>query len=324
MRKILTHIFLMISISAINIAQATETTPTKLIELNTIVAVVNDTPILQSMLDPRVHMVQMQLEAHNVEAPPLKVLQQQVLNQLITEQIQLQLAESRHIHISPFQVTAQIEKIANDQKISIAELYQQANQNGLSQDAYRQQLLDQMIIHELIQTTVATKIVVTPQDVTLYRNSQLARSTAGKEYHIKNILIALPDSPTTEQVKAAEDKAQALLNEIRSGKISFDQAALRDSSGESALQGGDLGFRPLAELPEIFANPIISMKPGDVSGPIRAGNGLQLIELVAIKDNQAQMTDDQIREALFKRKLEETYPVWLASLESQAFIQRNL
>jgi len=78
--------------------------------------------------------------------------------------------------------------------------------------------------------------------------------------------------------------------------VAFDQAAVRNSSGQSNLEGGDLGFRPIAELPEVFAKAIVTMKPGDVYGPIRAGNGIQLIKLVAIKGEQQTLTDAQIRE----------------------------
>lgn len=295
-----------------------------LVELNTIAAVVNDTPIPQSTLDQRVNMVKMQLTAHQIQLPPMDILTTQVLNQLIQEQLQLQLADSRHIQASQAQVNEQLQKIADEQKITLTELYQQATQSGFTRDSYRQQLQDQMRIHELVQTTLAVKIVITPKDVTLYRNSQLAQATNGKEYQVANIVIPLNTSPSAEQIKTAEAKANAILNDIKSGKMAFDQAAVLNSSGQFALEGGNLGFRPIAELPEVFAQMVSSMQVGDIGGPIRAGNGIQLIKLVAIKDQQQQLTDDQIRQALFKRKLEEAYPIWLASLESQAFIQRNI
>ena len=183
------------------------------------------------------------------------------------------------------------------------------------------QIKDQMSIHELVQMTLASKINITPQDVDLYRHSQLAHATAGKEYQVANIVIPLNSNPTTEQIKVAEEKATHLLNDIRSGKVAFEQAALKNSSGQSNLQGGDLGFRSIAELPEIFADPVSNMQVGDVYGPLRAGNGIQLIKLLAIKNDQGDLSDEQIRQALFKRKLEEAYPLWLASLESQAYIQ---
>jgi peptidyl-prolyl cis-trans isomerase SurA len=323
MKKILFSLFLAMTINAAY-AVGDEVASGKLVELNTIVAIVNETPILQDTLDQRVNMVERQLESRNIPLPPLDILKNQVLNQLIQEQLQLQLAESRHIQIPQAQVNEQLQKIADQQKITIAELYQQATLDGFTRDSYREQLQDQMRIHELIQTTIAAKIVISPKDVTLYRNSQLSHATSGKEYRIENILIPLPASPTTQQITAAEEKANKILSEIKSGSIAFDQAAVRNSSGQFALEGGDLGFRPIAELPEIFAQFIVSMNPGDVYGPIRAGNGIQLIKLVEVKNSQQELTDEQIREALFKRKLEEAYPVWLASLESQAYIDRKM
>lgn len=321
MKKILFCLLLTFTLNSAN-ALGDETAPGKMVELNTIVAVVNETPILQDTLDQRVKMAQRQLEFRHIASPPLDILKAQVLNQLIQEQLQLQLADARHIQITQAQVNAQLQKIADLEKITIAELYQQAAEDGFSRDSYRQQLQDQMRIHELIQMTVASKINITPKDVELYRNSQLAHDTAGKEYQVANILIPLDASPTVEQVNAANTKAEALLKEINSGKVPFEQAAVRNSSGQTNLEGGDLGFRPIAELPEVFAKAIVTMQPGDVYGPIRAGNGIQLIKLIAIRGAQQTLTDEQIREALFKRKLDEAYPAWLASLQDQAYVQR--
>lgn len=323
MKKIIMTVLVICAVTMVY-ADNTTSSSGKLKEINTIVAIVNETPILQDALDLRVHMIEKQLEAHQIALPPQDILQKQALNQLIIEQLQLQLAENRHIEVSPFQVTQQIQKIADEQKISIAELYQQISQEGLTREAYRQQLQTQMIIHELVQSTLASKINITPREVELYRQSQLANNTTNKEYHVENIVIPLPNAPTTEQVAEADKKATTLLQKINSGEISFEQAAVRDSASESSAQGGDLDFRPLAELPEIYAEHLVTMQPGDIYGPLRAGNGIQLIKLIAVKDQQQQMTDDQIREALFKRKLDEAYPFWINSLESQAFIQKNI
>ena len=322
MKKILLGLLLTLTMGSVS-ALGDEVAPGKMVELNSIAAVVNETPILQDTLDQRVKMVQRQLEFRHIPQPPLDILKAQVLNQIIQEELQLQLADSRHIQIPQAQVNAQLQQIADQQKITIAALYQEASEDGFTRESYRQQLEDQMRIHELIQTTVAAKINITPKDVELYRNSQLAHDTAGKEYQVENILIPLDASPTVQQVSGANAKAVALLNEIKSGKVAFDQAAVRNSSGQSNLEGGDLGFRPIAELPEVFAKAIVTMQPGDVNGPIRTGNGIQLIKLVAIKGAQQTLTDEQIREALFKRKLDETYPVWLRSLEDQAYVYRE-
>lgn len=296
----------------------------KRLELNTMVAIVNETPILKNTLDLRRQMIEKQWQARQMPLPTQAALEKQALNQLIMEQVQLQLAHNRHLEVSPFQVTAQIQKIAEDQKISVPELYVQVAQAGLARDTYRQQLQTQMIIHELVQTTLAAKITVSPEEVQLYRQSQLAQNTLDKLYRVENIIIPLPVTPSRQQVQEAEKKATQQLREINAGKISFESAALADSAGESALQGGDLGFRPLAELPEIYAEHLIHLQVGEVYGPLRAGNGIQLIKLVAVKDQAQHMTDEQIREALFKRKLDEAYPLWINSLESQAYIKRIL
>lgn len=321
MKKSLLAVILCISTTTIALGNSESSE--KRIELDTIVAVVNDKPILKSTLNQRIMIIKRQLEARHVIPPAENILRDQVLNQLIQENVQLQLAESRHIEISTTQVNREIQKIADEQHITLPELFKQAENDGLTRENYEHQLKNQLLIHELIQNMLASKVTISQKDIDLYRHSQLAHATVGKEYQVAHILIALDTSPTVAQVHEAEIKTSALLEKIKRGDLSFEQAAISESLGQFNLQGGDLGFRPIAELPEIFANEIINMQVGDVAGPIRTSNGFQLIKLVAIKNTEQPLSDEQIRQALFKRKLEETYAVWLSSLESQAYIRRE-
>ena len=303
MKKSLLAIIL--CMSSITIAVANSESAENRIELDTIVAIVNDKPILKSTLNQRVMIIKRQLEGRHILPPAENILREQVLNQLIQENVQLQLAESRHIEISMAQVNHEIQKIADEQHITLPELFKQAENDGLTRESYEEQLKNQLCIHELIQNMLASKITISQKDIDLYRNSQLAHATAGKEYQVAHILIALDASPTIAQVHDAETKAATLLEKIKRGDLSFDQAAVTESVGQFNLHGGDLGFRPIAELPEIFANEIINMQVDDVVGPIRTSNGFQLIKLVAVKNTQQNLSDEEIRQALFKRKLEE-------------------
>jgi peptidyl-prolyl cis-trans isomerase SurA len=120
-------------------------------------------------------------------------------------------------------------------------------------------------------------------------------------YHLHNIVIPLNEEPTTEQLKKARTNAENLLVKIRKGE-DFSRLAIEESSGEVALEGGDLGERHLAELPEIFAKEVIKMKVGQVVGPLRTGNGYQLIKLVAIggENQQHIITQTHVRHILLK------------------------
>mgnify|MGYP000606095687 CR=1 FL=1 len=121
-------------------------------------------------------------------------------------------------------------------------------------------------------------------------------------YHLQNIVIPVPEEPTTEQLNKAHQKAKDLLVKLKHGD-DFNRMAIAESSGEFALEGGDLGERHLAELPEIFAKQVVNMKVGEIAGPIRTGNGYQLIQLTAIggNDEHHEVTKTHVRHILLKQ-----------------------
>jgi peptidyl-prolyl cis-trans isomerase SurA len=120
-------------------------------------------------------------------------------------------------------------------------------------------------------------------------------------------VVPLPEEPTSAQVSKARAKAQLLIQKIERGE-DFGQLAVAKSSGEYALEGGDLGERHLAELPEVFASEVVKMKVGDVAGPVRAGNGFQIIKLVSIGNNQMrhEVTKTHVRHILLKQDVNMT------------------
>ncbi|MCD8499769.1 MAG: SurA N-terminal domain-containing protein [Gammaproteobacteria bacterium] len=209
MKKSLLAIILCLSTTTV--ALANNASNKHRIELDTIVAVVNDQPILKSTLNQRIIIIKRQLEARHVVPPADNILREQVLNQLIQENVQLQLAESRHIEISSTQVNREIQKIADEQHITLPELFKQAENDGLTRENYEQQLKNQLCIHALIQNMLASKITISQKDIDLYRHSQLAHATAGKEYQVAHILIALDTSPTAAQVHEAEIKSDGFI-----------------------------------------------------------------------------------------------------------------
>ena len=157
----------------------------------------------------------------------------------------------------------------------------------------------------------------------MYQNNQASLANQNTTYDVKNILIALPSSPTSQQVSQAKQKAQNLIDQINNGEITFDQAAISSSDDQFALKGGDLGSRKAVELPAVFVDDVIAMQVGDVAGPIKADNGFHIIMLVSKEesDDQTAMGDEQVRQALFNRKLFESIQTWIDGLRAQAFVE---
>jgi peptidyl-prolyl cis-trans isomerase SurA len=293
------------------------------VELNSVAAVVNDQLITQQQLDHEVNFYGHQMQDSNMQIPPDDILEAQVLNQMIVAQLQLQLAKEMKITVTSDQIAAQLTTLAKQQNISLDQLFAKAEESGLTKSELRQQITDQLTIHELVSKEVVPKIAITDQEVAMYQNNQQSLANQNTTYDVKNILIALPSSPTSQQVSQAKQKAQNLIDQINNGEITFDQAAISSSDDQFALKGGDLGSRKAVELPAVFVDDVIAMQVGDVAGPIKADNGFHIIMLVSKEesDDQTAMGDEQVRQALFNRKLFESIQTWIDGLRAQAFVE---
>lgn len=252
--------------------------------LDKVVAVVNDNVITQSELDAQLTILRQQILAKNMPLPDEVTLRKQVLQHLIDVDLQLQLAKNNDISIDGMELDGAIAKIAADNKLSLTDLREEINKQGLDWEAYRESIRKEILMARLQQKAVGKDIVVSSQQVEDYLKTSSHEKTH-QLFRVANIVIPLPEEPTTEQVAKAQNKAKQLIVKIRNGE-DFNRIAIAESSGEYALEGGDLGDRHLAELPEIFANKVIDMKVGEVAGPIRTGNGFQLIKLVSINENK--------------------------------------
>ncbi len=271
--------------------------------LDQVVAVVNDDVITASELDEQVTILRQQITAKNMQLPSDTVLRKQVLQHLIDVDLQLQLAKNNSITIDSTELNEAIAKIATSNNLSLTQLREELTKQGLSWENYRENIRKEMLIGRVQQKAVSQEIVVSSQQVEDYLKTTLVNTKKTQQtYHLQNIVIPLPEEPTTEQVKKAQEKARGLLGKIKKGD-DFSMIAIAESSGEYALEGGDLGERHLPELPAVFAEKVVTMSVGQVSGPIRTGNGFQLIKLVSVggSDEHHQVTKTHVRHILLKQ-----------------------
>lgn len=270
--------------------------------LDKVVAVVNDDVITESELAEQTDVLRQQLVAKNMQLPSEAVLRKQVLQHLIDVDLQLQLAKNNNITIDSTELDESIARIATENKLSLTELREELAKQGLSWESYRDNVRKEMLIARIQQRSVGKDVIVSSQQVSDYLKTFQNNEKTQQLFHVENIVIPVPEEPTTEQLSKAREKARMLLTKLKHGD-DFNRLAIAESSGEYALEGGDLGERHLAELPEVFANEVLRMKVGDVAGPIRTGNGFQLIKLVSVNENKAhhEVTKTHVRHILLKQ-----------------------
>ena len=303
---------------------ASTTTP-----INSIAAIVNSEVITTVELAKQQAFFAANLQASHTELPPEDVLRNQVLDQMIDQNLQLQIAKQNGIQVDDTDVTAAVKNIATKNGKTIAEMYASVRPMGLTPAAFRDEIRKELIINKLQEQQVASKITITPEEVADYLNSNAGQSLDTIEYHLGDILVTFPSgAPTAAQINETKQKAQDILANIKKG-ADFQTVAVANSKGDNALQGGDLGWRQLLQMPSVFASQAIHMQTGDVAGPIYTENGFYILKLLGTRSqdkNKAKaMTPTELKETvenlIFQRKLQERLQTWVIQLRSSAYIK---
>jgi len=292
--------------------------------LDQIVAIINDDVITRSELDTALTRVKVQISQEHVAAPTGEILQKQVLEQLINKKLQLQIARQMGITIPDAAVNEAIDNVAKQNNTTMTDLYQRLSQENLTVGEYRQEIRDQMILHKIQQQEVAGKINVSATEVATFMKSKTWQSNSEKEYRIEDILIPLNDEPSSDEVVAAKKHALDVLAKLRAGQ-SFHAIAQSESGGKNALQGGDLGWRKLPEIPSAFTEQVTQLQKNELAGPIQAANGFHLIRLADERSigNHIKPNQKQVEELLLQQKFEEAVQNWISKLRGQAYIVMN-
>jgi peptidyl-prolyl cis-trans isomerase SurA len=257
-----------------------------------IVAVVDDDVILKSELDRAEINVKQQYAGRSAQLPPADVLDKQVLERLVLARLQLARAADAGIKVSDAELDQAVERMAAQNKMTLAQMQQQLTADGMSYNEFRKSVRDEMTIQKMQQSVVQGRVAVSDTEID---NEIATQRAGGPQVHLAHILVALPENPTPEQVKTAQTKIDGIKELIDQGKMEFSAAAIRYSDSQNALEGGDLGWRSLDEVPPAFTDIIKTMKSGQVTQPIRGVSGFQLLKLVETRE-AGQASAQQVTE----------------------------
>lgn len=267
-------------------------------ELDRIVAVVNEDIIAASELNNRMRELAIQLRQKGQELPPRDSMREQVLERMISKRLQLQTAKRLGLTVDDTILTKAIANIAKNNNITLLELRQTLEADGIRFNLFREQLREDILINRLKQKEVINRIVITEQDVRNFLSREVGSSRQRSAVHLLHILIATPEGASPEDVQAARSKADRLAREIHDG-ADFSAIAMRESDGRQALDGGNLGWIETSRIPTLFTQEVDSLEPGSISDPIRNASGFHIIKLVEVKGaKRLLITQTQARHIL--------------------------
>ncbi|MCP8899381.1 peptidylprolyl isomerase [Gilvimarinus xylanilyticus] len=246
--------------------------------IDRVIAVVNDGVVLQSEFDERKGAVMQRLEGQYQQLPPEDVLNKQIMDQLILEQLQLEEAGRYGIEIPDQQLNDALQQIMVSNGLnSMDELAASLASDGMTLAHLREKVRRDLLLNQVQQGVVNNRIRVTDQEIDNFLDSSDGKFATSPDFHLGHILISASSSEGAEQVEAAKEEAQSIYQQLQDG-ADFAQLAITYSDDQTALEGGDLGWRKLAQLPELFAGVVSELKVGEVSEPIRSGAGFHILK----------------------------------------------
>lgn len=244
-----------------------------------IVAVVNDEVITQNELNERVALVTRQFERQGGQLPAADVLARQILERMINDMLQAQMARETGIRVDDLTLDRTIERIAQENKMSLADFRTALERDGIKYPRFREDIRNEILVARLREREVENAVVVTDAEVETELAREARQATTDSEYLLAHILVMVPAQAGSEQIEQRRRRALQALAEVRRGG-DFARVAASYSDAPDALQGGTLGWRAASRLPALFLEALERMKPGDVSDILRSPNGFHVVKLV--------------------------------------------
>ena len=251
--------------------------------LDRIVAVVNDEAITESELDTRTRVALGQLRRQNINPPPPAVLRRQVLERMIVDRAQIQLARESGVRVDDATVNAAVARIAEQSGMSPAQFRDRLEKEGVSFARFRADVRDDIVISRLRDREVDSRIQISEGEIDNFLAEQAGVTAGAVEYNIAQILLRVPDNASTERIEATRRQAEELMRQLRSGG-DFARLAASNSASPEALSGGSLGWRTADRLPALFLDAIKGLKPGDLAPLVRSPGGFHILRLVGVRD----------------------------------------
>jgi len=253
--------------------------------LDRVVAVVNSEVVTRLDLDEQVKVALQQLNRQGTPLPARDVLERQLLERLITSKVLAQTARETGLRVDDTQLQRSIERIAQENKTTPEAFRKMLESEGIDFNRFREELRNEILIARLKEREVDSKILITDAEIDNYLKNQQSQGGKDDEYSLSHILILVPEQASPEQIQAKRVVAGKALDQIKGG-ADFRQVSAGVSDAQNALEGGPLGWRSAARLPQIFVDVVKNMKVGDVSPVLRSANGFHIIKLMDKRGNE--------------------------------------
>jgi peptidyl-prolyl cis-trans isomerase SurA len=254
--------------------------PARPVEVDRVVAVVNDEAVTLHELRSRLAAVERQLRGQGTPLPPRDVFEQQLLERMIIDRVQVQFAKETGLRIADGEVDAALRRIAEANRLSLADFRAALERDGISWAKFREEIRDEITIARLREREVDSRIVISDGEIDNFLSSAEASGGEAQTVHLAHIIVRVPEQATQQQLARIRARAEQALQQIRAGE-DFAKVAAVYSDAPDALTGGNMGPRPADRLPSLYAEAVKDLKPGEASAILRSPAGFHVVKLLA-------------------------------------------
>ena len=261
------------------------------VEIDKVVGIVNQGVILQSEVNSIVDRVKKQAQEQGQQLPKDETLRVQAMERLVSQALMMQMAERMGLQISDSQLDQTLANIAKEQGGTISDLRRTVEASGDSFQAYREEIRKEITTQQVTRANVDRRIYISEQEVDNLLKIMASQGQSAEEYDIGHILIDIPNEATADEISAAKTRADKVIELLNDGQ-EFKRIAISSSSGSKALEGGQLGWMGINEMPSLFAEAVKSKKKGAIVGPLRSGAGFHIIKVQDVRGLQVVETTE--------------------------------
>ena len=246
-----------------------------------IVAVVNSEPITNSEVRAKLVRTEQQLQQQGVAPPPRGELVAQLLERMIIDKVQLQMARASGLKVDDNAVEAAVQTVARQNQTTVEELRRRLKADGIDYAQFRSEIRDELLVNRLRQREVESRVTVSEQDIDQYLRDQDGKVGAASSLalNLAEILVAVPENATPEQVATLQAKAREIMERARSGS-DFTALANEFSASSTRSNGGQMGLRSVERYPPLFVEATQNLRAGELAGPVRSGAGFHILKVI--------------------------------------------
>jgi peptidyl-prolyl cis-trans isomerase SurA len=247
--------------------------------IDSIVVVVNDEVITRNELSDRVKNVERRMKAQNVALPEPADMRRQILERMILERAQMQLAKELGVRVDDATLDRAIGRIAEQQKMTLQQLRDQTEKEGTPYAVFREEIREEIVMQRLREHEVDAKIQISDAEIDSFLAAEQAAAANQSEVNLAQILIRIPENASPEQIAARRARAEDVMRQLRTG-ADFAKMAATYSDAADALKGGEIGWRGTERLPPQFADTLAKLKPGQVTPIVKSAGGFHILKVL--------------------------------------------